>query len=63
MSSAIDSPGGAVVKNLPGNARNTGLIPGLGRLHMHFMGKLSPCTTATEACPSAETSEAKNKNK
>ena len=24
-------PGGSVVKNLPANARDTGLIPGLGR--------------------------------
>ena len=61
ISSVIDSPGGPVVKNLPANARNTGLILDLGRLHMHVMGKLSLCTTATEACPSAETSGAKNK--
>ena len=61
ISSVIDSPGGPVVKNLPANARNTGLILGLGRLHMHVMGKLSLCTTATEACLSAETSGAKNK--
>ena len=27
-------PGGPVVKNLPCNARDTGLIPGLGRSHM-----------------------------
>ena len=27
------------------------------------MGTFSPCTTATEACPSTEKSEAKNKNK
>ena len=26
-----DSPGGAVVKNLPANAGDVGLIPGLGR--------------------------------
>ena len=29
-----DFPGGAVVKNLPANARDTGLMPGLGRSHM-----------------------------
>ena len=29
-----DFPGGAVVKNLPANARDTGLIPGPGRSHM-----------------------------
>ena len=29
-----DFPGGAVLKNLPANAGDTGLIPGLGRSHM-----------------------------
>ena len=29
-----DSPGGTVVKNLPANAGDTGLIPGPGRSHM-----------------------------
>ena len=29
-----DFPGGPVVKNLPTSAKNTGLIPGLGRSHM-----------------------------
>ena len=29
-----DFPGGAVVKNLPANAGDTGLIPGPGRSHM-----------------------------
>ena len=29
-----DFPGGAVVKNLPANAGNMGLSPGLGRSHM-----------------------------
>ena len=29
-----DFPGGAVVKNLPVNAGDTGLIPGPGRSHM-----------------------------
>ena len=29
-----DFPGGAVVKNPPANAGNTGLNPGLGRSHM-----------------------------
>ena len=27
-------PGGPVIKNLPCNARDTNLIPGLGRSHM-----------------------------
>ena len=30
----VDFPGGAVVKNLPANAGNTGSSPGLGRSHM-----------------------------
>ena len=29
-----DLPGGAVVKNLPANAEDTGSIPGPGRSHM-----------------------------
>ena len=29
-----DFPGGAVVKNQPANAEDTGSIPGLGRSHM-----------------------------
>ena len=29
-----DFPGGAVVKNPPANAKDTGSIPGLGRSHM-----------------------------
>ena len=29
-----DFPGGAVVKNPPANAGDTGSIPGLGRSHM-----------------------------
>ena len=31
---AWDFSGGAVVKNPPANAGDTGLIPGLGRSHM-----------------------------
>ena len=30
----LDFPGGAVVKNPPANAGDTGSIPGLGRSHM-----------------------------
>ena len=30
----MDFPGGAVVKNLPANAGDTGLSPGPGRSHM-----------------------------
>ena len=36
----LDVPGGPMVRNLPANAGDTGLIP----------GPLSPCITATEAC-------------
>ena len=39
-----DFPGGAVVKNPPANARDTGSSSGPGRLHM----PLSPCATTTE---------------
>ena len=30
----VDSLGGPLVKNLPANAEDTGLVPGLGRSHM-----------------------------
>ena len=30
----LDFPGGPVVKNLPANVENVGLIPGLGKFHM-----------------------------
>ena len=33
---AGDFPGGAVVKNLPANAGDMGLGPGLGRSHMQW---------------------------
>ena len=36
-------PGGSVVKNLPCSARDTGLIPDLGRSHS-LAKQLSPCT-------------------
>ena len=34
METFWDFPGGTVVKNLPANARDTGLSPGRGRSHM-----------------------------
>ena len=40
-------PGGAVVKNPPANAGNTGSSPGLGRFP-HATEQLSPCATTTE---------------
>ena len=39
-------PDGSVVKNLPANAGDMGLIPGPGRPHV--MKQLSPCATTTE---------------
>ena len=44
-----DVSGGAVVKNLPANAGDTGLIPGPGKIP-HAAEQLSPCATTTEAC-------------
>ena len=43
----MDFPGGPVVKNLPANAEDRGLIPGLGRSHV-LQKQLSPSTTTTE---------------
>ena len=42
-----DFPGGAVVKNLPANAGDTGSSPGPGRFP-HAVEQLSLCTTTTE---------------
>ena len=41
-------PSGLVVKNLPANAGDTGLIPDRGRPIPHTTEQLSPCTTAIE---------------
>ena len=46
-----DFPGGPVVKNPPVNARDTGLIPGLGTKIPHAMGQLSPRSATTEPMP------------
>ena len=49
-----DLPGGAVVKNLPANAGDTGSIPGPGRSHVpwsneaHAPQLLSLCSRARE---------------
>ena len=43
-----DFSGGAVVKNLPANAGDTGSSSGPGRFP-HAMEQLSPCATATES--------------
>ena len=47
----MGSPGGPVLKNLPANAGDTGLIPGLGTGIPHAAGQLSPCTSSTESSP------------
>ena len=46
-----DFPGGPVVKNLPSNAGNTGLIPGRGTKILHIVGQLNLCATTREAVP------------
>ena len=43
-----DFPGGPVVKNLPSNAGDVGLIPGRGTKIPRAAGQLSPRATATE---------------
>ena len=40
-------PGDSLVKNLPANAGDTGLIPGLG-ISQHAMEQLSLCITSSE---------------
>ena len=46
-----DFPGGPVVKNMPYNAGDAGLIPGQGTKIPHAAGQLSPSATTTElAC-------------
>ena len=40
-----DLPGALVVKNLPSNAGDVGLIPGLGARIPHTPGKLNPGAT------------------
>ena len=46
-----DLPAGPVVKNPPVNARNTGLIPGLGTRIPHAMGQLSLRSATTQPMP------------
>ena len=43
-----DFPGGPVVKNLPSDAEDMGLIPGQGTKIPHAAGQLSPHATTTE---------------
>ena len=44
-----DFPGGPVVKNLPANSGNMGLISGPGTKIPHAMGQLGMCVATTEA--------------
>ena len=48
-----DVPGCPGVRNLPANAGDAGLTPGLGTNIPHAMGQLSPRTPAAEACASS----------
>ena len=43
-----DFPGGSVVKNLPCNAGDMGLIPGWGTKIPHATGQLSLCATTRQ---------------
>ena len=43
-----DFPGGPVVRNLPSNAKDTGLTPCQGPKVPHAAGQLSPHATTTE---------------
>ena len=49
-----DFPGGAVVKNPPSNAGDTGSIPGWGIKIPHATGQLSPRAATTELAPQRE---------
>ena len=50
-----DFPGGPVVKNLPSNAGDEGLIPGLGTKIPHALEQLSPPDTTREKSRAAKT--------
>ena len=43
-----DFPGGPVIKHLPCNAGDVGLIPGWGTRIPHAVEQLSPCAPTTE---------------
>ena len=45
-----DFPGGPVVKNLPSNAGDSGLIPGGGTKIPHVVGQLSPSAAMKTQC-------------
>ena len=49
ISACWDFPGGPVVENLPANAGDMGLIPGLGRFHVLQSHEARPCATTAEA--------------
>ena len=51
----MNFPGGPVVRNLPANAGDMGLIPGLGRSHM-LWGETEPeCRNYRSLCAYAQT--------
>ena len=54
-------PGGLVVKNLPGNARDEGLIPSRGTKTPHGKGQLSPAPQPES--PYAASKEPAGRNK
>ena len=45
-----DFPGGPMVKNLPSNVGDMGLIPGQGTKIPHALGQLSLCTARKTQC-------------
>ena len=47
-------PGGPVVRNLPSNAKDTGLTPGQGPKVPDAAGQLSPHATTTETLSTPE---------
>ena len=38
-----------MIRNLPANAGDTGVVPGQGTETAHVMGQLSPCITTRES--------------
>ena len=51
-----------MVKNLPSNAGDSGLIPGHGTKIPHAAGQLSPHTTTAEPAPELESPRATPKD-
>ena len=49
LGASRDFPGGPVVKNLPSNAGDAGLIPGRGSKIPHITEQLNLCVTSRES--------------